>query len=143
MKKVIFSLFIFSISVLMGERVAADHQKDFPGIKTYENISVFHGRNVILSWIDNDVVSQKDILVSAGSDRLEILWEESELGVREFNDKKGNRIILIEGRGETLLLTYIPGEIKRPYNLLEFKVEDEIISGEQLVYVTELVKKAG
>lgn len=143
MKKITLSLFILGAFLFAGERSLANHQINFPGIKTYENIAMFHGSNVILSWIDNDMVSQKDILSSVGSDRLEVLSEESELGIKEFNDEKGNRIIFIKGRGETLLLTYIPGKIKRPSNLLEFKVEDEIISMEQLAYVTEVVKKEG
>lgn len=140
MKKTIYYLSMIGILFFTGIKVMAHHQDDFPGIKNYENIQVFSGKSVTLSWVDTTKVDSEKIMSDVKNENLSLLSQEENLNIKELEDSKGNVIVLIEGKDELLKLTYIPGKVKRPYNLLEFKVEDGIISKEQFSYIRNLVK---
>ncbi len=139
-RKLLLSLFLLSLSVFLKDITFADHQDDSPSIKKYERISIVESRKATLSWMDEDKVGTSKLLnASRGSDRLEVLSENEELGILLLDDKSGNNIFMIQGEGELLLLTYSKTDVEKPYNLLEFKVEDNIISTDQFYYVKSLI----
>ncbi len=139
-RKLLLSLFLLSLSVFLKDIAFADHQDDSPSIKKYERISLVESKKATLSWMDEDKVDiSKLINTSRGNNRLEVLSENEELGILLLDDKSGNNIVMIQGEGELLLLSYSKGDVKNPYNLLEFKVEDDVISMEQFYYVKSLV----
>ena len=139
-RKLLLSLFLLSLSVFLKDIAFADHQDDSPSIKKYERISLVESKKTTLSWMDDDKVDiSKLINTSRGNNKLEVLSENEELGILLLDDKSGNNIVMIQGEGELLLLTYSKTDVKKPYNLLEFKVEDDIISTDQFYYVKSLV----
>ncbi len=139
-KKLLLSLFLLSLSVFLKDIALADHQDGSPTIKKYDNISIVESKKATLSWMDEDKVDASKLFnTSRGSDRLEVLSENEELGILLLDDLSGNNIVMIQGEGELLLLTYSKGDVKKSYNLLEFKVEDDIISMDQFFYVKSLI----
>jgi len=139
-RKLLLSLFLLSLSVFLKDIVFADHQDDSPSIKKYDNISIVESKKASLSWMaENKVDTSKLFTTGKESNKLEVLSENEELGVILLDDNFGNNIVMVKGRGELLLLTYSKEEIERPYNLLEFKVEDEIVSMEQFNYIKSLI----
>lgn len=141
-RKLLLSLFLLSLSVFLKDIALADHQDDSPSIKKYDNISIVESEKATLSWMDeNKIDISKLVNTSRGSDRLEVLSESEELGILLLDDKSGNNIVMIQGEGELLLLTYSKRDVEKPYNLLEFKVEDSIISMDQFYYVKSLISR--
>lgn len=139
-RKLLLSLFLLSLSVFLKDITFADHQDDSPSIKRYKRISMVESEKATLSWVAEDKVDTSKLLnTSRGSDRLEVLSENEDLGILLLDDKSGNNIVVIQGEGELLLLTYSKGDVEKPYKLLEFKVEDNIISTDQFYYVKSLI----
>lgn len=141
-RKLLLSLFLLSLSVLIKLTVMADHQDDFSEIKRYEKVSVIEEGKVILSWVNNDKVDKADLYSAiSASKKLSVISEDNRLGITFLNDLQGRTIAMIDGVEETILLSYITGEIKKPYNLLEFKLEDNLISKEQFNYIKDTIIK--
>lgn len=139
-RKLLLSLFLLSLSVFLKDIAFADHQDDFPGVKKYDKISVIETKKATLSWLSEDKVNTSKLFnTSKEGDKLKVLSENTELGIILLDDKSGNNTVMVKGKGELLLLTYSRGEVKRPYNLLEFKVEDSIVSVEQFNYIKSLI----
>ncbi len=139
-RKLLLSLFLLSLSVFLKDITFADHQDDSPSIKKYERISLVESGKATLSWMDEDKMATSSLInTSKGNDRLEVLSENEELGILLLDDKSGNNIVMIQGEGELLLLTYSKTDVEKPYNLLEFKLEDNIISTDQFYYVKSLI----
>ncbi len=141
-RKLILSLFLLGVSLLIKDIVLADHKGNSPAIKRYEGISVAESKKTILSWIEEEQGDISELLtVAHESEKLKVISEDEVLGVALIDDLSGNNIVMVQGRGEALLLTYSKGEVERPYNLLEFKVEDEVVSMEQFEYIKSLITK--
>lgn len=139
-RKLILSLFLLGVSILLKDIVLADHRDNSPAIKRYERISVVESKKATLSWIEEEQGDISELLtVAHGSERLKVLSEDERVGVTFIDDLSGNNIVMIQGKGEVLLLTYSKGDVEKPYNLLEFKVEDEVVSMEQFNYVKSLI----
>lgn len=139
-RKLILSLFLLGVSILLKDIVMADHRDNAPAIKRYERISVVESKKAILSWIEEEQGDISELLtVAHGSERLKVLSEDERVGVTLIDDLSGNNIVMIQGKGEVLLLTYSKGDVEKPYNLLEFKVEDEVVSMEQFNYIKSLI----
>lgn len=139
-RKLILSLFLLGVSILLKDIVLADHRDNSPAIKRYERISVVESKKATLSWIEEEQGDISELLtVAHGSERLKVLSEDERVGVTFIDDLSGNNIVMIQGKGEVLLLTYSKADVEKPYNLLEFKVEDEVVSMEQFNYVKSLI----
>ena len=139
-RKLLLSLFLFSLSIFIKNIAFADQQEDLPSVKKYDNISMVESKKATLSWMSQKKVdSSKLFTVSIESDKLELLSNNKELGIVFLGDRYGNNIIVIQGVSEVLLLTYSKEEVRRPYNLLEFKVEDHIVSKEQFNYIKDSI----
>lgn len=139
-KKLLLVLFILSLSLAVKGKNIAEHSKYFPGIKNYEKISLVEVENATLSWIEAEKIEDKEFFDSSqDNEHLKLISSNDELKVKKFKDDLGHEIVLIEGQGEVLFLFYNPREVNNQHNLLEFKVEDRIISQEQLDYVRKIV----
>jgi hypothetical protein len=135
-RKLILSLFLLGVSLLLKDIVLADHRDNSPAIKRYERISVVESKKAILSWIED---TSELLTVARESERLKVLSEDERMGVTLIDDLSGNNIVMVQGRGEVLLLTYSRRDVEKPYNLLQFKVEDEVVSMEQFNYIKSLI----
>lgn len=139
-RKLILSLFLLGVSLLLKNIALADHQDNSPAIKRYQGISVVESRKATLSWIDEEQGDVTGLLALAqGSERLKVLLKNEEQGVTLIDDLSGNNIVMVQGRGEVILLTYSKKDVEKPYNLLEFKVEDEVVSVKQFNYIKTLI----
>ncbi|GLI55311.1 hypothetical protein PM10SUCC1_08250 [Propionigenium maris DSM 9537] len=139
-RKLILSLFLLGVSLLLKDIVLADHETNSPAIKRYQGISLVETERATLSWIEEEQGNISELLkIAYGSGRLKVLSEAEELGVTLMDDLSGNNIVMVQGRGEVLLLTYSKKGVEKPYNLLEFKVEDAVVSMEQFNYIKSLI----
>ena len=139
-RKLILSLFLFGVSFLLKDIVLADHYDNSPVIKRYQGISVAESEKATLSWIEEEQGDTSKLLAIAHeNDKLKVISEDEKLGVTFIDDLAGHNIVMVQGKGELLLLTYSYMDDGKPYNLLEFKVEDKIVSMEQFNYVKSLI----
>ena len=139
-RKLLLSIFLLGLSVFIKNIAFADQQEGISSVKNYDKISVVESKKATLSWMDKNRVDTSSLFtISMENDKLEVISNNEELGIVFLDDRSGNNIVMIQGMGEVLLLTYSKEEVKRPYNLLKFKVEDNIISRDQFNYIEDLV----
>jgi len=139
-RKLLLSIFLLGLSVFIKNIAFADQQEGISSVKNYDKISVVESKKATLSWMDKNKVDTSNLFtISMENDKLEVISNNEELGIVLLDDMSGNNIVMIQGMGEVLLLTYSKEEVKRPYNLLKFKVEDNIISRDQFNYIEDLV----